>query len=285
MDNAKFQEIRLEKDPETGVAVLVLNRPQYHNALNGAIRMELLEAAEDVAEDDAMGALVLIGAGERAFSVGADLRDPTTDHSVSDFTKYISGRRRRQRWYDLLCHYPKGIISAVNGYVAGSGLQLALTGDILIGTPSAQFWIPQVALGLAPHVGTLVKLARIMGQQRMLSMILTGRRLSSQEAEAWGLLSEIVPLGDLRSRAVAIAAKVAAQPRLSIQMTKESYFRAIDMPWGQAMDIDELKSFGMFQTSDRRDRHQQKKAELGIKPSPRPASGPGAAVPAAEQAD
>ena len=80
---------------------------------------------------------MLIGAGERAFSVGADLRDPTTDHSVNDFTKYMAGRRRRQRWYDMLCHYPKGIVTAANGYVAGSGLQLALTGDILIGTPSA----------------------------------------------------------------------------------------------------------------------------------------------------
>lgn len=264
MEAAKFQEIILEKDHGNGVAVLTLNRPQYHNALNGSIRMELIRAVEDVAEDDAIGALVLIGAGERAFSVGADLRDPTTDHSVSDFTKYMSGRRRRQRWYDLLCHYPKGIVTATNGYVAGSGLQLALTGDILIGTPSSEFWVPQVALGLAPHVGTLVKLARIMGQQRMLSMILTGRRLPSTDAETWGLLSEVVPLGELRTRAVAIAARIAAQPRLSIQMTKESYFRAIDVPWDQAMSFDELKSFGMFQTTDRHDRHQKRKVELGI---------------------
>lgn len=267
METRKFQEIILEKDAANGVAVLTINRPQYHNALNGSIRMELIEAVEDVAEDDAVGALVLIGAGERAFSVGADLRDPTTDHSVNDFTKYMAGRRRRQRWYDSLCHYPKGIVSAVNGYVAGSGLQLALTGDVLIGTPSAEFWVPQVALGLAPHVGTLVKLARIMGQQRMLSMILTGRRLSSKEAEAWGLLSEVVPLSELRARAVAIAAKIAAQPRLSIQLTKESYFRAIDMTWDQAMGFDEMKSFSMFQTADRRDRHQKRKVELGITPA------------------
>ncbi|HVA06910.1 MAG TPA: enoyl-CoA hydratase/isomerase family protein, partial [Acidimicrobiales bacterium] len=203
-----FNEIFLEKLPEVSVAVLTLNRPQYHNALNADIRLEIEAAVDDVAADGDIGALVLIGGGTRAFSVGADLRDPRTDHSVSDFAEYIVGRRRRQRWYDILTHYPKGVVTAANGYVAGSGLQLALTGDVLIGTESAEFWVPQVALGLAPHVGTLVKLARIIGQQRMLSLILTGSRLSSRDAEAWGLLSEIVPFERLRERAIEVAAAI-----------------------------------------------------------------------------
>lgn len=260
---SSYNEVSLTKDYSDGVAVLTLERPQYHNALNSSIRGEIFRAADEVATDDGLGALVLMGAGAKAFSVGADLRDPKTDHSVEDFTVYIDGRRG-QHWYNLLTHYPKGIVTAANGYVAGSGLQLALAGDILIGTESSQFWVPQVSLGLAPHVGTLIKLARIMGQQRMLSMILTGQRLSAQQAYEWGLLTDVVPLDQLMSRAKEVAAQIAGQPRMSVQMTKESYFRSIDMTWEQAMAVDELKSYGMFQTTDRKERHAVRKSELGI---------------------
>lgn len=251
----KYQEIELELDYDVGVATLRLNRPSVHNALNASIRLELNDAVARVADDDDIGALVLTGKGGRAFSVGADIKSPGSDHSASEFDEYLKGVREKQRWYDILCHYPKGVIAATNGYTAGSGLQLALTADILIGTETSQFWIPQIGLGLAPHVGSMVKLARIIGQQRMLEMVLTGRRLSADEALRFGLLSQIVPADELESRAKEIGARIAAQPRLAVQIAKESYFQALDISWDQAMRVDRWKEFSMWQTEDRRARH------------------------------
>lgn len=250
-----YKQIGLDVNEQTGVAVLELRRPEVHNALNGSIRVEMSDAVRRVAAMDEIGALILCGAGGRAFTVGADLKDPDSDHSVADFEKYVAGLGRKQGWYQSLTHYPKAVIAATNGYVAGSGLQLALTADILLATPKSQFWIPQVGLGLAPHVGSLVKLARIMGQQRMLEMVLTGRRIDADEALRVGLVSAVVPEEELMDYATEVAGKIAAQPRLGIRMTKESYFRAIDMAWDDAMAMDDWKAFGMFQTADRRQRH------------------------------
>jgi enoyl-CoA hydratase len=252
---ADYREILLDLDHATGVAVLTLNRPEVHNALNGSIRVEITDAVTRVARDPDIGALVLAGAGSKAFSVGADLKSPDSDHSASEFDAYLEGSARKGGWYPLLCKYPKAVIAAVNGYVAGSGLQLALTADIFVGTPSSQFWIPQVGLGLAPHVGSLIKLARIIGQQRMLNVVLTGRRITAEEALEWGLLSEIVEPDSVVRRAAEIGAQIARQPRLSVQVTKQSYFQGIDMTWDQAIQVDAWKEFCMWQTADRRERH------------------------------
>ena len=250
-----YREISLDIDTTKGVALLRLERPAVHNALNGSIRVEMTGAVQRVAAMDEIGALVLHGAGDLAFSVGADLKDPDSDHSVSEFDKYVAGLERKQGWYELLSHYPKAVIAATNGYVAGSGLQLALTADILVATPTSQFWIPQLGLGLAPHVGSLVKLARIIGQQRMLEMVLTGRRIGAEEALRIGLVSAIVSQDELLDHSKDVAAKIAAQSRLAVRVMKESYFRAIDMAWDDAMMMDDWKAFCMFQTSDRREGH------------------------------
>lgn len=257
MTPPQYDEISLEFDRESGVAVLALDRPEVHNALNASIRLEMTDAIQRSADDDAIGTLVLTGSGDRAFSVGADIKSPGSDHSTEDFNTYLEGKARTGGWYSLLCHYPKAIISATNGYVAGSGLQLALTGDVLIATTSSKFWIPQVSLGLAPHVGSMIKLARMIGQQRMLEMVLTGRRLGAEEALRIGLVSDVVEPDKLLDRAKEIGSVIAAQPRLAVQMTKESYFQGIDLTWDQAMRVDQWKEFGMWQTEDRKDRHAE----------------------------
>lgn len=250
-----YEDILLDFDYDTGVALLTLNRSHRLNALNGNIRVEMTDAVQRVLDDDDIGALILTGAGDRSFSVGADIKDPSSNHSVEDFNVYMDGQRQKGGWYRLLHNCRKGVVAAVNGYCAGSGVQLALTADVLVGTPSTQFWIPQVGLGLAPHVGSLVKLARILGQQRMLALVLTGERLSAEEAHRVGLLWDVVESDSLVDRAKEIAAKIAGQPRLAVELAKTSYYEAIDMTWDQAMLLDKFKQFGMWQTEERRQRH------------------------------
>ena len=111
---------------------------------------------------------------------------------MTDFAQYLPGKRRKGEWYDKLIEFRKGVVSAINGYCAGSGLQLAMAADVLVASTNATFWLPQTGLGLAPHVPTLVRMARAMGQQRVMHMALTGRRLDAETAQRYGLVLDVV---------------------------------------------------------------------------------------------
>lgn len=251
-----FELITLERDDARRVAVLTLNRPDVHNALNADIRYELSQALDEIAADDGIGALVLTGAGTKAFSVGADLKNPESNHSVSDFARYLPGKRKKGEWYDTLITFPKGVVSAVNGYCAGSGLQLAMAADMLVASTNATFWLPQSGLGLAPHVPTLVRLARCMGQQRVLHMALTGQRIDAQTALRYGLVLDVVSPDCLLDAAKDIAAQIARVPALSVQVTKESFLQGMELSWEQLTRVDAWKEFCMYQNDARKATHQ-----------------------------
>jgi crotonobetainyl-CoA hydratase/dehydration protein DpgD len=250
-----FSLIRVERDEARRVAVVTLDRPDVHNALNADIRYELAAAFDEIAADERIGALVLTGAGAKSFSVGADLKNPESNHSVTDFARYMPGKRQKGAWYDTLIAYPKGVVSAVNGYCAGSGLQLAMAADILVASPNATFWLPQTGLGLAPHVPTLVRMARSMGQQRVMQMALTGRRLDAESALRYGLISDVVAQESLVATAIDLAAAIAAKPALSIQVTKESFLQGMELAWEQLTRVDAWKEFCMYQNDARRASH------------------------------
>lgn len=251
-----FKLIQVTRDDARRVAVLTLNRPEVHNALNADIRYELDAALDAIAADDAIGALVVTGAGAKSFSVGADLKSPESNHSVSDFGRYLPGKRQKGQWYDKLIYYPKGVVSAVNGYCAGSGLQLAMAADVLVASTNATFWLPQCGLGLAPHVPTLVRMARFMGQQRVMHMALTGRRMNAETALRYGLVMDVVAPERLLEAATDVAAEMAKVPQLSIQVTKESFLQGMELAWEQLTRVDAWKEFCMYQNETRKATHQ-----------------------------
>src|SRR5665213_321133 len=253
---SNFKLIVLERDEERRIAVLTLNRPEVHNALNADIRYELNEALDLVADDDALGALVLTGAGLKSFSVGADLKSPESNHSVTDFAQYLPGKRQKGQWYDKLIAYPKGVVSAVNGYCAGSGVQLAMAADVMVASTNATFWLPQTGLGLAPHVPTLVRMARAMGQQRVMHMALTGRRLNAEMAHRYGLVLDVVSPERLIDVAKDVASDIAKSPTLSIQVTKESFLQGMELSWEQVVRVDAWKEFCIYQTEARKVSHK-----------------------------
>jgi enoyl-CoA hydratase len=252
----KYSSLLLEKRSD-GVAILTLNRPDVHNALNVEIRFELSDAFDALATDDSIGAVVLTGAGSKSFSVGADLKNPDTNHSASDFTAYLKGKRKKGEWYDRLVAFPKGVISAVNGYCAGSGLSMAIAADMVVASENATFWMPQVSLGILPHNGTLIRLARCMTSQRLMEFALTGRRYTAAEAQRHGMVMEVTPTGTLLQRATELAQAIAKQPKLSVELTKEAFAQCLELTWDQAMRIDPWKEFGIFQTVDRKNRHEE----------------------------
>lgn len=246
-----FETISYEKSGR--VAVVTLDRPQVLNALNDTIRLEMNEAFSDAQRDKSVGCLVITGRGTRAFSVGADLKNKVTDHSVDSFEEYLDvNMGALGRWFGTLNGITKPVLGAINGLAAGSGLQVAMSCDVMIGSEHAEFWIPQITLGLSASVSTIVRLARCMGKNRTMEFVLSGRRVKAAELREVGLLSEVLPADQLMPRALEIAEQYAKLPPYAVWMFKEAFYSGLEQPLAQAMLTDRYRQFALFQTDDRR---------------------------------
>lgn len=193
------------------VLTITLNRPGVLNALNAPMYTELARALMEAA-DRAVRAVVLTGAG-RGFCAGGDLNSMEGDDPSHDL-RYVDGCIRG------LYHLDKPVIAAINGVVAGGGLALALACDWRLSADSAR-WVPSfLQAGLVPDLGSSWFLAHVLGQERALDWLSSGRKLEAAEARAWGLATEVVPAADLMPRAAALAAKLASGPTRAIGLTR-----------------------------------------------------------------
>lgn len=192
--------------------VLTLNRPDKLNALNAAVLLALDDALAVVENDVALRAVVLHGAGERAFCAGADLGELRG----LDAAGAAATLGRGQRVLGRLASLDVPVIAAVNGHAVGGGFELALASTFVLASTNATFSLPETGLGLIPGYGGTQRLARLIGRQRAGYLITTGRRLSSEEAWEAGLLCEKpVPSQELLDRATALAGEVAGKGRLA----------------------------------------------------------------------
>jgi enoyl-CoA hydratase len=239
------------------LAIVTLNREEAWNALNPTIRIELAEAFDEAQRDPDVAVMIITGKGTKAFCAGADLKHPDTDHSVGELEQYLATGAKLGRWLSLLMSFPKPTIGAVNGLAAGSGMQLAAHCDILIGSTNAQFWMAQVNLGLGTSSTLVARLVRIMGLYRATELAMTGRRMSAEEALAAGLLVKLTSPAELMPAAEEMAATIASQPPLALRVLKEGLTHGLDMPLAHAQLLDRYRNFAMFQTRDRRARHEQ----------------------------
>ncbi len=171
--------------------VLTLDRPERMNALSRELIRALGAAARAAATDDDVRAIVLTGAGDKAFCAGADLKER------QGFTK--DDVRAQLRLYrselGALDRSPKPVVAAINGVALGGGLELALMCDLRVAAPTAQLALPETGLAIIPGAGGTQKLPRIVGEARAKEMILTGRRLSADEALGWGLVNRVAAPG------------------------------------------------------------------------------------------
>ena len=192
MNTITFETILVEKNGR--VATLTLNRPDAMNAINMQMRSELRQALEALRRDADIGAVVLTGVGEKAFSAGMDLREfakANADVPVAEMKRY--------RWENNegIAAFDKPIIAAVNGLAIGGGVELALLCDLTFASEAASFAFGEVKRGLMPGNGGTQRLSRRVGTARALDMILTGRTVSAQEALAMGLIEYVVSLKEI----------------------------------------------------------------------------------------
>jgi enoyl-CoA hydratase len=214
----------------TGLWTITLNRPDRRNSIDEEMQTAVLSAVQSAMVDPAVRAILLTGAGP-AFSAGGDFGlirrmqdDPETRRSILDQSRSLFGSLR-----DL--HVP--IVAAVNGPAIGAGCTLALLCDIVIMAEGASFGDPRVAIGLTPGDGAAVLWPLLAGLPAARSYLLTGDRLSAEEAYRIGLISQIVPAADLMETATATASRLAALPPAAVQATKRAlnrYLAAAETP-------------------------------------------------------
>jgi enoyl-CoA hydratase/carnithine racemase len=198
------------------VAVVTLNRPQVLNALSRALRAELVDALRQVRADGSIGALVLTGAGDRAFSAGQDLNE-AKDMDGPGAEEWV---REYESLYAELRAVDVPVVAAVHGWCMGAGCQLALLADIRISSDGAQFGMPEIRDGI-PAIFGLGLLWNLIGMSRSLHLVLSGDTLDAQQALAAGLTVKVVPAARLRAEADALAARLAELAPLAVRANKE----------------------------------------------------------------
>lgn len=232
------------------VAIVTMNRPERLNAMGTEGGREVQAALEAADADPEVRAVILTGAGERSFSVGADLKDSSTHasesaaESLSLFTNWASGPVERMT---------TPIIAAVNGYCVGGGFEQALACDIMICSENATFWFPQTGLGLFPGGGGTPRLTRALGKSLAMELILTGRKMTAEEAYRVRLVNRVVPSGQLRDAALEIANSIAKNAPLGVVFAKQSILRSENVGLRDALLEDGMRLFPLYGTADRKE--------------------------------
>ncbi len=227
-----FETVVLEK--QDGVAWVTLDRPSVHNAMNLAMRDELWSVIEAVDLDPDIQVAVFRGAGQSAFSSGADLKEFGTAPSFIDARR---ARQERDLW-GRLASLSKPLIAAVQGYALGAGCELALFCDFRIASEDAQFGLPEVTLGYVPSAGGTQMLPRLLGPGRALDMIFSGEAVSAQRALDYGLVHQVVPRHNLYPAAESLAFRLAATPQKALNLAKKAVIGGLDLTLDQGLRLE-----------------------------------------------
>ena len=202
---------------EGRVAILTINRPDKLNALNDQVRDELLAELAKIEKDDAVGVVVITGAGEKSFIAGADISE-FAGRSPFDQRHAM----RSPRIFDVMSTFPKPVIAMINGFCLGGGCELSMSCDMRIASEKARFGQPEINLGLIPGGGGTQRLPRLVGMGNAMRMILSGDMIPAAEAKEIGLVDLVFPPEELRAKTLELAGKIAAKSPLTLKVAKEA---------------------------------------------------------------
>jgi enoyl-CoA hydratase/carnithine racemase len=220
-----YETLNLELRPDR-VGVVTMNRPEALNALNTQMMADLRDLFSQLYVDpSATACLVLTGSGDRGFCPGADLKERK---GMTD----DAWRRQHavvEQMVRAIMDCPVPVIAAVNGAAYAGGLEIALACDFVYAAEHAKFALTEVTLGIMPGAAGTQNLPRAVGMRRAKEIILTGTPFTARDAEAWGLANAVMPLADLMPRALATAARIAANAPVSVRQAKKSIDRSADL--------------------------------------------------------
>jgi enoyl-CoA hydratase/carnithine racemase len=231
------------------VAEIVLDREAALNALDTAMLVRLAQVCAELAPDTGVCAVVLSATGERAFSVGADLKER---NRMTD-AQWLAQRPVFRAAFGGLLGLPQPVIAAVHGFALGGGCELALSCDVIVADETAVFGFPETSVGLVPGCGGTQLSVRRLGAGRAADLVLTGRRVNAAEAERMGLADRLVPAGEADSVALDIAGDITCNSSVAVQAAK----RAMRQGWGvgltAALEIEDAAWRAAALSADRRE--------------------------------
>jgi E-phenylitaconyl-CoA hydratase len=226
--------------------VLTLNRPEAMNAINREVRDGLRESFLKFRDDDDARTLIVTGAGDKAFSAGADLKEMSIlqqqRHTDPAGATTAAVLRNIELW--------KPIIAAVNGYCLAGGLELALACDIRIASDSASFALTEVTRGIIPGNGGTQILPRVVPLGMALELMFTGEHIGADEAYRIGLVNRVVPQSELMTAAMALAQRINESAPISIRLVKEAALKGLDLPLMDGLRMESLFSMFVHTTDD-----------------------------------
>ena len=247
-EKEEFKTIKIEK-LEGGITKLVLNRPDRLNTISPELMDELDRAITMLWNDKETRVVVITGAGERAFSAGADLTTLIT-HSFD----FLEHNRKGERIFRKLSEIPKPVIAAINGYALGGGLEIAMACDIRLAKKSAVIGLPEVGLGLLPGWGGTQRMVKLIGISRAMQLALTGERITAEEAEKWGLINKVFDDDKFEEEVINYARNIVERcAPISMALIKRLINKGGEVPMDIGLEWECTAAGLLFSTEDLRE--------------------------------
>jgi enoyl-CoA hydratase/carnithine racemase len=235
-------------DRADAIATITLNRPEALNAFNTAQLEELLAAMRQVGTDDAIRAIVITGAGDRAFAAGADIKEMESI-TYARMLQYGTGLQEALK---TVAKLPKPVVAAVTGFALGGGFELALTADFRVLGESAQVGVPEILLGVIPGAGGTQRLTRLVGPAKAKDLVFTGRFVKADEALALGIADRVVPDAEVYAAAVELASRFVSGPAVALRAAKQAIDEGLELDLDSALRLESALFAGLFATDDQK---------------------------------
>lgn len=232
---------------EDGVGIIIINRPEALNAVNGEVMDGLLDAAAAFDKDPETGCIVITGAGDKAFIAGADIKEMAGKSYMDMFMA------DRQSGWEVFAATRTPMIAAVNGFALGGGCEIAMMCDIIIASDKARFGQPEIKLGVIPGWGGTQRLTRAIGKAKAMDLILTGRMMGAEEAERSGLVARVVEHDRLMEEALGAAKTIAGFGSPSVMIAKEAVNRAFETTLDEGVHFERRVFYSLFATDDQKE--------------------------------
>lgn len=236
-------------DRDGAVAIVTINRPAVLNAINAPTLEALRQILIDLKADDGVRAIIVTGAGDRAFVAGADINELAVQTPTGGREHALKG----QAVFDLIENLDKPVIAAINGYALGGGCELAMACTLRLAADTAKIGLPEITLGILPGYAGTQRLSRLVGKGKAMELILTGAPVTAEEGVRIGLVNRVVPAAALMTEARALAAELARQAPIATRYIIAAINKGLDMPFAEAC-VFEATLFGLVaSTADMRE--------------------------------
>ena len=244
MSEATYTYILVRREGRVGV--VQINRPAARNALNAELMAELIAALRAFDADTEIGCIVVTG-DDKAFAAGADIKQMAEASAVEMMDSPFIG------YWDELRRVTKPIVAAVSGWCLGGGCELAMGCDLILAAESAVFGQPEINLGIIPGAGGTQRLTRAVGKAVAMDMVLSGRRLTAQEALHFGLAARVLPNEGFLEAALGVAAEIAGKSPIALRVAKEAVNHAFETPLAEGVHLERRLFNLLFGTEDQKE--------------------------------